>query len=342
MRPLTVVLSVVSAVCAPCFAGQPENAALWYWRAFAFNPALMMTFDSPLHEHLRDIDTPDWQPTPEAESAIDGLDEMIDEFVRGAQKETCDFGVDHSQGPNLLLPHLSPLRLLTKAALADARMCLNQKQSDHAQTLVVSCLRASRHLSSDGLSVSSIVSASMLQSTLVTIKVGLDANAWDESHLKHILDELSKFDAPDPTQLQSATIGAQRHLIEWMRADLANGGAKSHKFISSIASLGQNGSVLIDERPLQVTPTMLDQYARCLDAANTAWSAANPADAVTALEQRIADDEFGPLTRSVAESLRRPLRERDEVARHLSEITTRIREKLQSNGAPPKSSPPTP
>lgn len=274
------------------------------------------------------------EPTPEAEAAIKGIDDAIEEFVRGAEKDRCDFCVDRSQGPNALLPHLSPMRLLTLATLANAQMCLKANQPDRAKTLVVACLRASHHLSGDGPTVSSIVSTSMLKTTFATINLGLNSNAWDDSHLKAILEELTRFDAVDPTQLQRATISSQRSLIEWMRADLANGGHKTREFVSSGASLGQDGSIDQDERSLKVTPTMLDQYAQFLDAADKAWSADNPAQAIGELEQRIGDEEFGPLTHRVAESLRRPLRERDDVAQQLAETRKRLSTQLQTDGAP--------
>ncbi len=341
MRMLTVALSVVSAVCTPCFAEESENAALWYWRAFAMNPALMMNHDSPLNDHLREMDSPNWKLSPEAESSITALDEIIDEFVRGAEKATCDFGVDRSQGPYALLPHISPMRLLTRATLANTQMCLKANQPDRATTLVVACLRASHHLSGDGPTVSSIVSTSMLKTTLATINLGQDSNTWDDSHLKAILEELTRFNKDDPTQLQRATISSQRSLIEWMRADHANGGHKTREFVSSGASLGQDGSIHQDQRSLKVTPTMLDQYAQFLDAADKAWSVDNPGEAIAELEQRIGDDEFGPLTHRVAESLRRPLRERDEVATHLAETRDRLNQQLQAGSTPsePKASP---
>lgn len=343
MRMLTVALAVVSAMCTPCFARQSENAALWYWRAFAMNPNLTMDADTPLVDHLRDMDNPDWKLSPAAESSIKALDEIIVEFVHGSEKPSCDFGIDRSQGPNALLPHLSPMRLLTRAMLADARMCIVRKQPARAKTLVIACLRAANHLSGDGLTVSSIVSTSMLKTTLATISVGLDSNTWDDPGLKAILEELARFDEADPTQLRRATINSQRSLIEWMRADLANGGQKTRAFLPAVASIGEDGSIHQDERSLKVTPTMLDQYARFLDAADKAWSADNTAEAIATLEQQIGDNEFGPLTHRVAESLRRPLRERDEIARQLSETRSRITQQLQvDRTAPDPKAPPSP
>jgi len=333
MRMLTVILIWLLATTAHSSAGEQRNAALGYWRSFALMPEQPELI--AWKERVEDVDQPDWKLDPALHDAFrDAFDDSIAEFAKSSQEDHCDFGIDHSQGPNAFLSHLSPMRVIVCAALAEARICMDSSRPDRAKSMVSMCLRASRHLTQDKTTLSSMLAGSLLSRTLKTINFGLDANAWNPSQLNAIFGQLESFDSSDPTQLQQSTILSQRRLVEWMRNDLKEGGSQTEKFISMAASLRSTGSLHQDPQQLTVTPEMLDQYSQFLDVADKAWSAENPSEAIADLEQRIGDNEFGPLTHRVAESLRRPLRERDDVARQLAETRKRLSTQLQTDGAP--------
>ena len=106
---------------------------------------------------------PYYTPTPQTERAIQKLAEIDAIITRGARKERCDFGLDYAQGPAMLVPHLSPMRLITEALETIVR--LRRLQGEHAKAAI--CMDAMYamgfQLAHDGTVISSLVGISIFR-----------------------------------------------------------------------------------------------------------------------------------------------------------------------------------
>jgi hypothetical protein len=153
-RSLTVLMVITTLTLftaqAPAQQRQPQptplgqNAALWYWQAFAH----MARLDD---EQRKLLSAPPAAPAPGAEAAAlaDAGKDALLYLHRGAAIPACDWGLHPEDGPYLLLPHLAKGRDLARLACLRARGEFARGDGpagvdDAADTLVMA-----RHLSAD-------------------------------------------------------------------------------------------------------------------------------------------------------------------------------------------------
>ena len=157
MRPATLatfLLSLALLPAAPAAAQGPApgaNAALDYWQAFAFLPALDQAQEKVLEG---------WDKVPLDATARElvGRYRMSRPYLlRGAKAPRCDWGLDYGEGVRLLLPHLPKAITLARLAALDARNEFAQGHWAAGSEDVAALLGLARHLEADRIMIANLV-----------------------------------------------------------------------------------------------------------------------------------------------------------------------------------------
>jgi hypothetical protein len=127
------------------------NAALKYWQAFAFLPAL----DKDQEKLLED-----WNKVPldaAARGLIDKYRMSRADMLRAAKLRRCDWGEDYEDGIRLLLPHLPKSITLARLAALNARYEFARGRWSEGAEDVAARLGLARHLQMDPIMIANLV-----------------------------------------------------------------------------------------------------------------------------------------------------------------------------------------
>ena len=163
-----MLLASTSLVCAY----PPDNAAVLYYRA-----CLIYDANDVMTKKVTDF----------VKGNI-GIDEEIKDyaqknkfatkyFVDAADAPNCDWGLDYSEGIELQMPRLAPLRTLAKIVVAQAKMAAESGDYKRALEKCLSVHKASPHIADGGV--------------LVSYLVGISLNAMANQCIMDILPQIS-------------------------------------------------------------------------------------------------------------------------------------------------------
>ncbi|MEI8382854.1 MAG: hypothetical protein WCJ09_22225 [Planctomycetota bacterium] len=150
--PVLLLLTAISLPCQFASAADPAatqsvkrpvaNAAVIYWQAFAVMPTLTeeerAAFEAAVKDHRSKV-------TPELTPVVTRFQNALKEMRRGTKATDCDWELDYSEGPHLLLPHLQKARELARAATLRARIRFAAGEVDAAVDDVLATLILGRH-----------------------------------------------------------------------------------------------------------------------------------------------------------------------------------------------------
>ncbi|MBM4107073.1 MAG: hypothetical protein FJ257_12490 [Phycisphaerae bacterium] len=169
----------------------PTNAAEIYRQAFAAWEALAAEDRETISNALGDPRTI-VAAAPETTVALDRAGRAIDLFLQASQVEGCDWGLDRSKGFALLLPHLAPMRELSRAAALSAVRDLAGGRSDAAIASLEAVSRSTRHLSADPVLVDSLVGGAILGLSSSAIESAIELGAIDAASAARLEQALPK------------------------------------------------------------------------------------------------------------------------------------------------------
>ncbi len=133
---------VLFASTPSAFAYPPENAAVLYYKAIM----LCHEYDEVSDGMLFDF----WKGRIESNERIREYVEknrrVIDIVLDASEIESCDWGLDHSRGGEVLLPPLSKFRRLSYTTFADARILALRGDYKTALSRCMSIYKMARHL----------------------------------------------------------------------------------------------------------------------------------------------------------------------------------------------------
>ena len=169
MKSICVGLLIISGMIASARGEGIRtdiNPALRYWEAF------MMTQN--VKQAIRDqLNTNEWrgQPLPaNFEELVSAYNQQFRLIRAAAKSETpCDWGLDLSEGPESLLPHLAVAKGLSRVARLRAMWDLQNKKPDEARDDLLATLALARNVSRDGVLISAIVQIAMENILISTV-----------------------------------------------------------------------------------------------------------------------------------------------------------------------------
>jgi hypothetical protein len=136
----------------------PANAATVYWQAFAALP----TLEPDEHKQFDAARSATDSPIPASVAAlIERFAPALKLMHRASEAKVCDWELDYSEGPMLLLPHLAKLRELAFAALLRAKLRFADHDGAGAMSDTLATLKMARHAANSPLLISVLVGASI-------------------------------------------------------------------------------------------------------------------------------------------------------------------------------------
>lgn len=202
MRRIGSILAPLLLLAACGAAEAPPNAADVYRRAFEATPKLTEAEQKALRGQPSDAD-------PAALSSK--LAPALALYRSAARMDNCDWGFDlEKTGPATLLPHISPLMNLSRAAAWEAERV---KTSDPAAFVAwhEDALRAAAHAGEGDLLLSGLVEASMRMRSLAALSTNLAALPPDL--LAKLGAQLATL--PPPHDFQKIMLGEKAFCIDW-------------------------------------------------------------------------------------------------------------------------------
>lgn len=178
------VLSSASSVRA--IPPDPDNAALVYYQAFLLGESL----DKETRDALFDFGRGNGELTDDIRQYVEGSCRTAIEYaVAAAQMRQCNWGFRYSLGFNASMPHLGPLRFLSHAVLAEARILAADGAYRQAYSRCLTVRKMAQHVGDD---------------TLISMLVG---NALDGAANRCIRDLL-------------ASAPAEVETLQWLKTEL--------------------------------------------------------------------------------------------------------------------------
>ncbi len=166
---------------SPLFAYPPDNAAVLYYRASLTYDANDSMIEKALQCARGRIPIDD-----EIRAYVHNNKHAIKHFVDADQSPHCDWGLDYSEGLDLMMPQYASLRNIGRIVLAKARMA--SESGDHAQALdlCLSVHKAGLHIANDGIIISHLVGISLNALANQSLSDILPHIAQDQQALIHL------------------------------------------------------------------------------------------------------------------------------------------------------------
>jgi len=150
------IILVILAIKTVVFAYPPDNAAVLYYRS-----AYTFTHNTDKLSLVKKYLDGEIENNQEIIDYVLSNERAMKQFVDAGQGKYCDWGLDYSQGMNMLAPPLSEFRSLTTLVLTDAKMANETGEYDRAIDLCISTYRAGSYIAEGGMLVSHLVGIAM-------------------------------------------------------------------------------------------------------------------------------------------------------------------------------------
>ncbi|MBN2590914.1 MAG: hypothetical protein JXA96_13700 [Sedimentisphaerales bacterium] len=172
------------------FAYPPDNAAVLYYRS-----AYTFTYDSKKISLVKQYLDSEIENNQEIIDYVLRSEHAMKQFIDAGNGKYCDWGLDYSEGMNLLAPPLAEFRALSWIVLADAKMANEAAEYDRAIDLCISNYQAAAYIADGALLVSRLVGIAMYNYTnqvIIDILPNIADNPDVLTRLKNQIDEVSQ------------------------------------------------------------------------------------------------------------------------------------------------------
>ena len=176
MRQMICAIFILLASTSLVYAYPPDNAAVLYYRA-----CLIYDANDMMTNKVTDFVKGNIGIDKEIKDYVQKNKFAIKYFVDAGDAPNCDWGLDYSEGIELQMPRLAPLRNLAKIVLAQAKIAADSADYKRALELCLSIHKASPHIADGGV--------------LISYLVGISLNAMANQCIMEILPQIS--DNPD-------------------------------------------------------------------------------------------------------------------------------------------------
>jgi hypothetical protein len=183
------------------------NAATWYQRAIERLQAL----SESQREMLYNID--ESGPTTEQRALITELRPVLELARRGAVQQYSDFGIDHSDGIAMMLPHIGEMRNVARLLHLDATIRLEGGDTAGAAEALATMYRMSDHLCDDRVAISSLVGQAVSSYADTLTQRALDEGKFNAADAMTLLKASMRLSPTDPFRYAEAVMAEQEMVI---------------------------------------------------------------------------------------------------------------------------------
>jgi hypothetical protein len=288
----------------------PRNAAVDYWRAgyLQAQHAPAKDGESPLRKAdftaLGDnLDPAKFPPEfQEARKAVSP--EALADYIHASTAETCDFQLDMSKGPYLLMPHLGLIRDLARAARIEARARLMDGKADEAADLIAAMFRSSGHVAADGILINSLVSVAIAVQAAQETQVLAASGKLSDKAREQILAAIKSLDAKDPFNMLGAMKGESRMFLPWIRTQIGPaGGADLVRIAKELHGKDDPSFAQIGRMSPEEAKAELDRLEAYYAKVISAWTAPEPVPAIQKLDEEAKSGAHGFFAQTMAPAL---------------------------------------
>lgn len=281
----------------------PTNAAKLYGQAFELmrfsenEGSNRLGFTREEWDRLNNVYGPE-ALTPEVRELVRRAQPALDLVRQAATLPKADFGLDRSQGHELLLPHLSQMRSLSRVMQSEALQHIVDGDVGAAVEIMETQSGMSSHLCGDSVLISSLVSRSLAQLNDGLIENCLDRGTLDGESAARLAAALGRLDSADPFQISHALGGEVQLFATSVGAIIERGSGE--EFAEPAQSLGGDLASLSELDPgvlhdqLAATRSLYDEVRKAF--ANPSSDAARAT--LASIATRIASGEGGDIARS--------------------------------------------
>ncbi|HEY1683719.1 MAG TPA: hypothetical protein VGG19_03065 [Tepidisphaeraceae bacterium] len=207
---LSLVAAALTLSIGPAYAVETastsEEASSLYWAAFKSFPN-----DGNSTRVLRNWDSAPLDSATEQTTQAGKI--SLDFLTRAAQLQDCDWHLDYSKGPELLLPQLNKGRALGQLAWLRARMEFHREQWIAGIDDVVNSIVLARHLSMDKTMIGLLVRFAMEANAIKTLTPEL--LKMDKPALAHLSERLA--DLPSGSTLLQTVQMEEEFSLGWLQ-----------------------------------------------------------------------------------------------------------------------------
>lgn len=289
----TPALAGGAAVVNAAQAEDSDNAALGYLRAASIlthiTDDLQWKPGEPLSDTLR----------ADCAKASEDPTLGIPTVLRASLKPDCDFGIEYSQGPGCLLPHVAQMRRLALVLLADATRLAEADDDVAAAERIAAVFRMGRHLDDDHVALSSLVAAAMAQLACDTIA---SVGDLDPGASASIVASIDAYDAKDPFGLRAAILNEGKFMGQWA-ASAGDGPAVADLLAAAYAGESTDLAAI---RRLDAAGVKREavKFRRFTEDAAKAMDAKDPAAALDEIERQAKEGkQYGLLSPTLASAV---------------------------------------
>ncbi len=228
-RMFLVMVSVTAFGLAEAWSAEPgpmggppaaPNAAVIYWQAFASLPTLTdeerTKYDAVTKTSSEPL--PDDVPT-----LLERFESPLNDLRRASSVPTCDWNLDYSAGPGLLLPHVAKVRELSRAGILRARWRFAHDENDEALADVLAVLKMGRDCGRSPLIISLLVNIAIETNATDTLAASLPT--LDEKQLDTLLVRIKAL--PKPASLPNCIRTEEAVFGGWLEGQVAAAIAKA-------------------------------------------------------------------------------------------------------------------
>ncbi len=156
MRQMICAIFILLASTSLVYAYPPDNAAVLYYRA-----CLIYDANDMMTNKVTDFVKGNIGIDKEIKDYVQKNKFAIKYFVDAGDAPNCDWGLDYSEGSELQMPRLAPLRNLATIVLAQAKIAADSADYKRALELCLSIHEASPHIADGGILISHLVGISL-------------------------------------------------------------------------------------------------------------------------------------------------------------------------------------
>jgi hypothetical protein len=213
MKTIKFTCLALLILTLPAARGEPFrtdiNPALLYYRAFLLVPEPMSNADEEFT----------WSKEGKEKKLPERFGKIVADYdnqfklVREAaqQKVPCDWGIDFSPGPNIMLPHLGRAKAVAQASHLRALWALQHGRQEDARDDLLAAFVLGRNAGNDPIEINVLV-----QFAIEALEYGTVANCFGEFSPETLKQLADGFDAAPARHLLAPCIpGQQRFVFDW-------------------------------------------------------------------------------------------------------------------------------
>lgn len=294
-----------------------ENAALEYYRAMSMgNSNDAGAFIDHSGEKL--ILTDAWKKRT-------GSDVEYEILHRAASMDDVDWGIDSSEGPMTLLPHLGFMRQASRYLAADAMHSVEVNDTEWAAQNIATIHRMGIHVATDDVLISSLVGMAIQNLGIRLTNQLIDEGKLDAVEARLIVDAIRHGDSADRFGMRDTIIGEWRMIGEYIIKNAPE--EKPGEWLQELTTYA--GESKPGEQVLKMTRTEMIQelggFAVYHSDLLRAWDAQD-ASMFEDAEQRVQEGEYGALTELLAPTYTRSFAGHVQIRKDLDALIERLEE----------------